>query len=426
MCGKGFVIALGLVFALFSTNGIAQETPKSWVARSLIVDSLEARDLARNRDTNFREDKVPRYTLPDLLTMADGTKVGEAETWRTQRRPEILELFRKHVYGRAPLGRPEGMTFKVFDLERKAMGGMATRKQVEINFGDGEDSQKMNLVIFLPNGAKEPASMFLLICHRDQKNFDPSREVKSGFWPAEEIVERGYGIAAFYAGELDDDTFDEFQDGVHAQFDEPRVRAADAWGTLAAWAWAASRAMDYFVTDEEIRHERVAVVGHSRGGKAALWAGARDTRFAMVVSNSSGCGGAALSSRRFGETVQRINTSFPHWFCANYKQYNNNEDLMPLDQHMLLALIAPRLLYVASAGEDLWADPRGEFLSCTHANPAYRLLGVKGLQAEDMPPLDSPVHAGRIGYHIRTGRHNLTEYDWHRYLDFAGKHWKAK
>lgn len=401
------------------------ETPKGWVAPDSIVDALEARDLARNRDTNFREEKVPDYTLPDLLAMADGTEVAGTDAWRTQRRPEILELFRKHVYGRAPLGRPEGITFKVFDLDRNAMGGMATRKQVEINFDGGQDSQTMNLVIFLPNGAKEPAATFLLISHRDRSNLDPSREVKSGFWPAEEIVARGYGIAAIYAGDLDEDSFDDFQDGVHAQFDEPGPRPADAWGTLAAWAWGASRAMDYFVTDREIAHERVAVVGHSRGGKASLWAGANDERFAMVVSNSSGCGGAALSRREYGNPVDIMNTKHPHWYCDNYKQYDNNEDKMPFDQHMLLALIAPRLLYVASAGEDLWADPLGEFLSCIHASPVYRLLEVKGLEAENMPPLDSPIHAGRIGYHIRTGGHNLTEYDWHRYLDFADKHWKG-
>lgn len=426
MRGKGFVIVFGFVYALCSMNAIGEETPKGWVAPSSIVDALEARDIARNRNTNFREEKVPKYTLPDLLAMADGRKVAGAGAWRTQRRPEILELFRKHVYGRAPLGRPEGMAFRVVDLERNAMDGMATRKQVEINFGEGEDIQKMNLVIFLPNGAREPAPTFLLISHRDQSNLDPSRKVKSGFWPAEEIVERGYGIAAFYAGDLDEDSFDEFQDGVHAQFDEPGPRPADVWGTLAAWAWGASRAMDYFVTDKEIDHERVAVVGHSRGGKAALWAGARDERFAMVVSSSSGCGGAALSRRKYGNPVDIMNTKHPHWYCDNYKQYNNNEDMMPFDQHMLLALIAPRLLYVSSAGEDLWADPRGEFLSCIHANPVYRLLGVKGLQAENMPPLDSPIHTGRIGYHIHTGRHDLTEYNWHRYLDFADKHWKEK
>lgn len=422
----GFAIALGCACALSTVSAMADDAPKGWVAPVSVIESLEARDLRKKVDSNFREENIPEYTLPDLLTMSDGTKVADADMWRTRRRPEILELFRKHAYGRAPIGRPEGMTFRVFDLDRKAMDGNATRKQVEINFAGKEDSRKMTVVVFLPNTIKGPVPTFLLISHRGPDNLDPTRKIKSGFWPAEEIVERGYGMAAFYAGDLDEDRFDEFKDGVHAQFDKPGPRPADAWGTLAAWAWGASRAMDYFETDKEIDHQRVAVVGHSRGGKTSLWAGASDERFAMAVSNSSGCGGAALSRRKYGNPVYIMNVKHPHWYCGAYQRYNNKEETMPFDQHMLLALIAPRLVYAASAGDDLWADPRGEFLSCVNADPVYRLLGVKGLQAETMPPLDSPIHIGRIGYHIRTGGHDLTAYDWRRYADFADKHWKGK
>lgn len=420
---------IGLVaLLLFLQTLLAQnnDEPKGWVANDTLVNARQARDQARNWNTNFLEDKIPEYTLPELLVMEDGRKVGDADTWMTQRRPEILEMFRKYAYGRNPIDRPVDMSFKVFDLDRNAMEGMATRKQVEIKFGGKEDSLKMILVIFLPNDSRKPVPTYLLISHRGISNLDPTREVKSGFWPAEEIVGRGYGIAAFYAGDLDEDSFDEFQDGVHAKFDKPGPRPDDAWGTLAAWAWGASRAMDYFESDNEIDHERVAVVGHSRGGKTSLWAGASDERFAMTVSNSSGCGGAALSRRKMGNPVEIMNRKHPHWYCENYKQYNEKEELMPFDQHMLLALVAPRLLYVASADQDIWADPRGEFLSCVHADPVYQLLGVKGLQTKNMPALNTPVHEGRIGYHIRTGRHNLTEYDWHRYLDFTDKHWKQQ
>ena len=370
------------------------------------------------------EENVPDYTLPDPLTMEDGTKVDSVEAWQSKRRPEVLELFRKHVYGRAPVGRPKGMTFDVFDCDPKAMDGAATRKQIRINFTGKSDGLSMKVVLFVPNDVPKPVPTFLLICNRGPENIDPTRKIKMPFWPAEKIVARGYGIAAFHNAEVDPDKYDEFKDGVHGLFDKPGKRPADAWATLAAWAWGASRAMDYFETDDSVDHEHVAVVGHSRGGKTALWAGAEDERFAMVVSNNSGCGGAALSRRCYGETVAQINRSFPHWFCTNFDKYNDNEAELPVDQHMLMALAAPRLLCVASSDEDLWADPRGEFLSTVGAGPIYQLFGLEGLGTNQMPPLDQPVQKGRISYHVRTGGHGLTEYDWEQYMNFADKHWR--
>jgi hypothetical protein len=392
----------------------AQMIP-GWSASPELVEKL-----SRSRtNVNYYEEKVPAYTLPDPLTSVDGRKIRSQKQWTSQRRQEVLELFRTNVYGRIP-DTEYSKSFKLVNIDPAAMGGNATLKQVDITITSGEKSLVINLTMFVPNKVKKPAPAFLLINNRGPANTDPTRKEKSEFWPAEELIGRGYAIAVFYNADVDPDNFDNFQNGIHGILDRG-ARADDAWGTIAAWAWGASRCMDYFETDGDIDPRRVAVVGHSRGGKTALWAGAEDQRFAMVVSNESGCGGAALARRRYGETVELINKGLPHWFCTNYKSFNNNEDALPVDQHMLLSLIAPRGLYVACASEDLWGDPRGSYLALYHALPVFKLLKTKSDMPYEMPPLNKQIMNGAVGFHIRDGAHNMLIRDWNNFMNLADR-----
>ena len=393
-------------------NAIAQ-TDAGWHASSQTAEKLSK----ERPGINFYEEKVPAYTLPDVMTTLDGKKVTTPSLWNKTRRPEIVELFRKNVYGRVP-GTPYQEGFKVVELDKNAMNGAATLKQVDITITANGKSLVIHLTLFTPNKAKKPAPVFLLIDNRESTRTGPLIKAGSEFWPVEQAVSRGYGMAIFSNADVDPDNFNHFTMGIHALLDE-NPRADDAWATIASWAWGASRCMDYLVTDKDIAGNKVAVVGHSRGGKAALWAGAEDTRFAMVVSNESGCGGAALARRRFGETVNVINAAFPHWFCSNYKKYNNNEDALPVDMHMLLALIAPRALYVDCASEDLWGDPRGSYLSLYNAAPVFKLLGTNSDIPEGMPPLNKQVISGKVAFHIRDGVHDMLLKDWTHFMDFA-------
>lgn len=407
---------------------------------------------------NYDEAKVPAYSLPDPLVADDGSRVADAAMWQKKRRVELLEHFAREVYGRTPGGRPEKMHWAVTSEDRAALGGKAVRKEVTVWFTENKAGPKMHLLIYQPVGAAGahapwPAFLGLNFYGNQSVHADPgitmsqawmrsnpankimnnrategTRGVSARSWEIEAVVARGYATATIYYGDLCEDRPEGLSKDVAVLFNTGTTeqRAGDAWGAIGVWAWGLSRALDYLANDPEIDARRVAVHGHSRLGKAALWAGAQDERFAYVISNNSGEGGAALSRRNFGETVGRINTAFPHWFAKNFRRYNENVDTLPVDQHEVIALIAPRPVHVASAVEDTWADPRGEFLAAKHAEPVYRLFGKKGLGVADMPRVNEPVLGDGIAYHIRDGKHAILPYDWAQYLDFADKMMKRK
>ncbi len=373
--------------------------------------------LAAGADTNYDESAVVPYTLPDVLAGPDGKPAATPEDWTARCRPHQFALLEKNVYGRrlppAPVmvaGEPERADVTLAD------GVRATRLQVRLRLGDGPKTPTVDLLVYLPK-SERPVPVFLNL------NFKGNEAEHAA--PA--MLGRGYGMATACYGDIFPDKPDGRAESVLAALGRPvdGEPAPDEPGAIAAWAWGLSRILDWLVRQPEIDATRVIVVGHSRNGKAALWAGACDERFAMVVSNESGCGGAALERRNYGETIADITTRFPHWFCPAFATYAGREAEMPTDQHVLLAMAAPRPLYVASAIDDRWADPRGEFLAAVAAEPVWKLFGLGGLGAAEWPPVDAPVGSGRIGYHVRSGAHDLLEYDWQRFADFADRNLPA-
>jgi hypothetical protein len=424
------------------------------LAMTLLAATAEAQN---PKDANYDEDKLPAYTLPDPLTCQDGSKVTTPEQWKTKRRPELLKLFAEIEYGKTPGGAFPGMKFTTKNVNENALDGKAIRKEVVVNFTGKEGDPTMTILLYSPKSkAKAPCFLGLNFNGNHAVETDPTITLNTNWmrpgsgkddptvknnrateaargkeatrWPAKLVIDRGYAMATIYYGDIDPDFDDGFKNGVHPLFYKSGQSkpAPDEWGSIGAWAWGLSRALDYLETDPAIDAKHVAVLGHSRLGKTSLWAGAQDERFALVISNDSGACGAALSKRIFGETWKRINDSFPHWLCDAALQFNGKEAELPFDQHELIALMAPRPVYVASATEDLWADPHGEYLSAFHASPVYKLFGLTGLgtDSEEQPPADSPIQKGHVGYHLRTGKHDINAYDWEQYLNFADKHFK--
>jgi hypothetical protein len=421
----------------------------TWV---LLLGPLNPEQGVMAQDANYEEARVPPYQLPPVLVDAAGQPIADVPHWE-RRRAELLERFAAEMFGR----RPSTTATVEYDIQPLADGHLAgaRARQITLTFRAQDRRQRWRLLLLLPQ-SPEPVPVFLglnfegnhTVCdHPDvalpegwvgqhphpggaeNRPSEAMRGRRASRWPWPAVIAQGFGIATLYYGDIDADTDDQFRGGAHDLLRDPKSPLDPStpppdWGSISAWAWGLSRVMDYLETDPSVDAGRVIVLGHSRLGKTALWAGATDPRFAMIVSNNSGCGGAALSRRRFGETVARINRVFPHWFNDRFQAYNDREDELPFDQHQLIACLAPRPVYIASASEDLWADPRGEFLAALHASPVYRLYGRDGLGLTDFPPPDQPCFT-TVGYHLRSGPHDITAYDWQQFIHHAQLHLPA-
>jgi hypothetical protein len=391
---------------------------------------------------NYDEAKVGNYTLPDPLTMANGKPVRDAKTWTEKRRPEIVKLFEENEYGRTP-GRPKDMTFDVFDKGTPALDGKAVRRQVTVYFSADKNGPKMDLLVYLPAGARKPVPLLLNIGFsansstvddpgvkpgeswgRDKKRV-PAPKGGIGHLNVEPFLAAGFGVATVYYGDIDPDFLGGVPNGVRAPYLKPGQTepAPDEWGAISAWAWGLSRAMDYLETDKGVDAKRVAIFGVSRLGKTVMWAGAHDTRIGMVIASCSGEGGAALSRRDYGETIAHLvaPSRYPYQFCANYQKYAQHVDQLPVDAHMLVALMAPRPVFLQTGNQDYWSDPKGEFLAAVAAEPVFKLFGKQGLGTDQMPAAgESIMHD--IGYRMHAGGHGAMPGDYPEFIKFMQMH----
>lgn len=427
-----------------------------------IVFNQSSHVLAQRDSLNYDEGKIPPYTLPDLLVTDNGKTIQSSQEWETLQRPAILRKFKENVYGQVP-GKPRDIHFKTTYVDDHALGGIATRKEITIYFTKGEAGPSMVVLLYLPNQAKSKVPVFIglnfLGNHAAQPDStititDPWKRINNSNtpvlknewpvrvgwtpviskktpirgedayrWPVEELIANGYGMATAYYQDLEADNPEGWKTGIRSTLQKDLNIKPDEWGSICVWAWGLSRMMDYLETEDRVNARQVAVTGLSRLGKTSLWAGANDRRFAIVVSDDSGEGGSALSKRIYGETIELINRVNPHWCIAKYKTYNFAVEKLPVDAHMLVALAAPRPIYLATAIEDTSADPKGEFLSGKFAGPVYALYGKTGIGVENQPPVDTPV-GETIGYHMRSGGHDILLYDWKQFIAFADRHFK--
>lgn len=389
----------------------------------------------------------PNPELPNPLIALDGTKITTKEAWEAKRRPELRELFQHYMYGRRP-SEPDKITSKVLFEDTKAFGGKGTLREVEITFGP-ESYPKMHLLLAMPNDRKTPVACFvgpnfngnhtILADERiqiptqwtyankpgvkDNKATAEGRGKLPQVWPLETIIGKGYAVATFYNGDIQPDR-PTIREGMRATLPAAVGEApGDETATVMWWAWGVSRAIDYLMTEKGIDPKRIAAVGHSRLGKTVLLATAFDDRIALAIPHQAGCGGTGPSRHADpkAESVKRINTSFPHWFCGNFKKFNDATDKLPFDQNCLVALCAPRPVLMTNAADDLWANPTGQFAVLKAATPAYELLGTEGLKADRVPAPGDKLIDSRLGYWIRPGKHEMNPDDWGIWFQFADK-----
>src|SRR5436190_1417250 len=378
--------------------------------------------------SNYDETRVPLYTLPDPLVLANGQRVRNAAAWERQRRPEIMRLYETEIFGRVPANAPK-VTWRVSETDAAARGGTVSIRKVIGAIGAGADAPKLPLTLYTPAAAKGRVPIILLV------NFGggaapappPGAAANTGEPPvAAEILARGWGYATIFYQDIQPDRRTSLDEGVIALTRTPGQPAApDDWGAIGAWAWGVSRAIDYLVTDRSVDAKHIAVFGHSRLGKTALWAAANDPRIAAVFSSCAGEMGTALSRRDWGETVDDMAQNFPWWFSASFQKWTGRWSEMPVDAHMLIARSEERPIFVTGGTADQWADPVGIYLAAVAAGPVYKLLGGTDLGlADPRPPLDTPVTKGDIGWHYHTGPHAATPADWRAFLVFLEKYFK--
>ena len=386
------------------------------VILTLITFSAGAqKTLKQEWQTIWDEEGVPAYTLPDPLLCLDGTKVTTLREWEKKRRPELMNILRTYMYGHRPkIGK--ALPARVDEVDANYLNGKVTRKVLTVPLTADKNGPIMHARVYLPNGAEERVPVFLMMAWGDEADQKALSR----------LIDAGYGMAVFRYTESAPDNVEAYEKGLIPYFYKKgqTLPMPDDWATIDVWAYAASRVMDYLEKDKAVRSDQVAVLGHSRLGKAALWAGASDERFAITFPVNSGCGGTAISRRVLGETLFNANVAFPHWFCGNFQQFSLRERYMPFDQHEVVALCAPRAVYIASGETDTWADPKGEFLGGKGAEAVYALYGKKGIADErgavsSMPALDHACMQGQIAYHIRTGGHAVLDYDWERFIEYA-------